>query len=48
MRTSHKISIAGGTTCLIAVLLLLAMVPPLHAQQFNYQDITRSKLWARI
>jgi hypothetical protein len=48
MRTAKKISIAGGTITLIAVILLLAMVPLLHAQQFNYQDITRSKLWARI
>ena len=48
MRTSKKISIAGGPITLIAVFLLLAMVPLLNAQQFNYKDITRSKLWARI
>jgi len=32
---------------LIGIIILL-MVPLLHAQDFNFQDLTRGKLWARI
>jgi hypothetical protein len=33
---------------LIAIIFVLLMVPLLHGQGFNYKDLTRGKLWARI
>ncbi len=33
---------------LIAIIFILLMVPLLHGQGFNYEDLTRGKLWARI
>ena len=32
----------------IAIIFILLMVPLLHGQGFNYKDLTRGKLWARI
>jgi hypothetical protein len=48
MRKMNIVSGASGTIAFIAMLLVLVMVPLLYAQQFNYADITRGKLWARV
>ncbi|MCD6115896.1 T9SS type A sorting domain-containing protein [bacterium] len=49
MRTKISLKkVAHGYGITTIILLIIMMVPSLYGQDFNFKDLTRGKLWARI